>query len=48
MGTFKITVDAINKYHRGGEQRIVVQHVNVNDGGKVVVNGQLVSGGGAI
>jgi hypothetical protein len=31
------TVEAINKSQRGSEQRIIVQHVNVNDGGKAIV-----------
>lgn len=33
------TVEAINKHRRGGGQRVVVQHVQVNDGGQAVVNG---------
>lgn len=39
------TVEALNKHRRGGEQRVVVQHVNVNDGGKAVVNGSFDGGG---
>lgn len=40
------TVEAINKHRRGGEQRVVVQHVQVNDGGQAVVNGSFEGGGG--
>jgi hypothetical protein len=30
-------MDALQKYRSGGEQRITVQHVTVNDGGQAVV-----------
>jgi len=40
------TIEALNKYRRGGTQNVIVQHVQVNDGGKAVV-GNMVSGGGA-
>lgn len=40
------TVEARGKYCRGGEQRVVVQHVQVNDGGKAIVGGNLDMGGG--
>ena len=39
------TVEALNKHRRGGEQRVVVQHVNIENGGKAIVNGQMVTGG---
>jgi len=46
------TIEALNKHRRGGEQRVVVQHVNVNDGGRAIVGGVLNGGtgvgGGAI
>ncbi len=35
------TIDAINKHRRGGEQKLIVQHVQVNDGGKAVVSGNI-------
>jgi hypothetical protein len=38
------TIEALSKYSRGGEQRVVVQHVNVNEGGKAIV-GNVMSGG---
>ncbi len=31
------TVEALDKHRRGGDQKIVVQHVNVNDGGKAAI-----------
>lgn len=39
------TIETLNKYRRGGEQRVVVQHVQVNDGGKAVVGGVFEGGG---
>ena len=33
------TIQAITKYRRGGEQKLVIQHVNVNQGGQAVVGG---------
>lgn len=40
------TIETLNKYRRGGEQKVTVQHqyVQVNDGGKAVI-GQLGGGG---
>ena len=38
------TLDTLNKYRRKGEQRIVIQHVNVNDGGQAVIAGEMVRG----
>lgn len=40
------TIEALSRYRRGGEQKVVVQHVNVNDGGKAIVGGNLEMGGG--
>ncbi len=39
------TIEALNKYRRGGEQRVIVQHVQVNDGGRAIV-GNMIAGGG--
>ena len=33
------TIEALNRHRRGGEQRVIVQHVNVEGGGQAVVNG---------
>lgn len=35
------TIDALMRYRQKGEQRIVVQHVNVNHGGKAIIGGNL-------
>lgn len=40
------TLDVLMRYRRKGEQRVVVQYVNVNDGGKAIV-GYFQDGGGA-
>ena len=40
------TIEALSKYRRGGTQNVVVQHVQVNDGGKAVVGGVFKGGGG--
>ena len=40
------TVEALVRYRQKGEQRIVVQHVTVQDGGKAIV-GNLLGGGAA-
>lgn len=40
------TIETRGKYRRGGEQRVVVQHVQVNDGGKAIVGGNLAMTGG--
>ena len=40
------TISELSRYKQKGEQRIVVQHVQVNDGGQAIVGGVLNSGGG--
>jgi hypothetical protein len=40
------TIEVLNKCRRGGEQRVIVQHVNVENGGRALVSGQLIGGGG--
>lgn len=40
------TVEALQKWRRKGTQTVVVQHVNVEDGGKAIVGGNMVAGGG--
>lgn len=41
------TVETLSRYRRKGEQKVTVQHqhVQVNDGGKAIVNGKLMAGG---
>ena len=45
MRTYTTQVDALNKYRTKGQQKITVQHVNVNDGGQAVI-GDVNQGGG--
>lgn len=35
--TFTTQMDALKRYRTGGEQKVIVQHVNVNDGGQAIV-----------
>lgn len=46
MRLYNETLDTLNRYRRKGEQKVTVQHVNVNDGGKAVVAGELHGGRG--
>ena len=43
---FREHVEAIDKHRHGGKQQIVVQHVNVENGGQAVVAGNFDKGGG--
>ena len=40
------TLGALMRYRRKGEQKVIVQHVNVNDGGRAIVGNFDASGGG--
>ena len=40
------TLEALMRYRRKGEQKVIVQHVNVNDGGRAIVGNFDASGGG--
>jgi len=46
MRLYNETLDALNKHRRKGEQRVIVQHVNVNNGGQAVVTGRIHQGEG--
>lgn len=37
LRTFASQMEALRKYRTGGEQRVIVQHVHVNEGGQAVV-----------
>jgi hypothetical protein len=37
LRTFTVQVEALGRLRRGGEQRVIVQHVNVNEGGRAIV-----------
>lgn len=39
------TIDTLMRYRQRGEQRIIVQHVSVSDGGKAIVGGVFDGGG---
>jgi hypothetical protein len=43
--TFAAQVEALKRHRSTGEQRVTVQHVNVNDGGQAIV-GNVTQGGG--
>lgn len=40
------TIEALTRYHRGGKQCVVVQHVNIENGGQAIVGSVLNGGGG--
>lgn len=42
------TIEALGKYRRGGEQKIVIQHVQVNNGGQAIVGNVHNGGGGGV
>ena len=35
--TFAVQMEALKRYRTGGEQRVTVQHVTVNEGGQAIV-----------
>jgi hypothetical protein len=45
--TFANQVEAMRKHRTGGEQRVIVQHVNVADGGQAIVGNVQTGGRGA-
>jgi hypothetical protein len=44
--TFAVQMEALKRYRTGGEQRVTVQHVTVNDGGQAIVGPMSPSRGG--
>jgi len=46
LRTFTAQVEALNKHRRKGQQKVTVEHVNVNEGGQAIV-GNVTQGGGA-
>lgn len=50
MRTFAMQVEALKRYRGGGEQKVTVHHVHVNEGGKAIVGAvsQVSGGGGAL
>jgi len=45
LRTYLAQVEALKRYRTGGQQKMVVEHVHVNEGGKAVV-GTVNTGGG--
>ena len=45
MRVYNETLEALNRHRRKGKQKIIVQHVNVGNGGQAVVAGELHRGG---
>lgn len=46
MRIYNETLEALNRHRRKGEQKVIVQHVNVGNGGKAIVAGSVDQGGG--
>ena len=45
--TFAVQVEALKRYRTGGEQKVTVEHVTVNEGGKAIVGNVAHGGQGA-
>ncbi len=45
--TFAVQIEALKRYRTGGEQRVTVRHVTVNQGGQAVVGNVAHQGGGS-
>ena len=45
--TFAVQVEALKRYRTGGEQKVTVQHVTVNEGGQAIVGSVSPRAGGA-
>jgi hypothetical protein len=45
LRTFTAQMEALKKYRTGGEQKVIVEHVHVNEGGQAIV-GNVTQGGG--
>ena len=46
MKTFTKQLETLAKYRRGGQQKVVVEHVNVNEGGQAIIGSVNNQGGG--
>jgi len=44
--TFSAQVEALRRYRSGGEQRMIVEHVNVGEGGQAIIGNVNSTGGG--
>ena len=45
LRTFTAQIEALKKYRTGGQQKMTVEHVHVNEGGQAIV-GTVIQGGG--
>ncbi len=45
LRTFTTQMEALKRYRTGGEQKVIVEHVHVNEGGQAIV-GNITQGGG--
>jgi len=45
LRTFMAQMEALKKYRTGGQQKMIVEHVHVNEGGQAIV-GTVNQGGG--
>jgi hypothetical protein len=45
--TFAMQMEALKRYRTGGEQKVTVQHVSVNEGGQAIVGNVNQAGGGS-
>ncbi len=48
MRLYNETLEALNRYRRKGEQKVTVQHVNVNSGGQAIVGSKINNQGGGV
>jgi hypothetical protein len=46
MNVHNQTIETLMRYRRNGEQKVIVQHINVNDSSKAVIGNINVTGGG--
>jgi hypothetical protein len=44
--TFATQMEALKRYRSGGQQKVVVEHVHVNEGGQAIVGNVMHPGGG--
>ncbi|MDZ7697627.1 MAG: hypothetical protein U5R49_12150 [Deltaproteobacteria bacterium] len=47
LRTFTTQMEALKKYRTGGQQKVTVEHVNVNEGGQAIVGNVGQGGGGS-
>jgi hypothetical protein len=45
--TFAMQLEALKRYRTGGQQQVIVKHVNVHEGGQAIVGNVQAGGGGS-